>query len=89
MQRALLCRALISDPKVLILDEPTTYVDQTFEAELYTLLRRLNSDTLDSPDTSGTPATPNAFGTPGKAIVIVSHDTTTLAPLAKRIIHIA
>ena len=42
MQRALLCRALISDPKLLILDEPTTYVDNKFEQDLYTILSGLN-----------------------------------------------
>ena len=43
MQRALLCRAVISEPRVLILDEPTTYVDNRFEGELYELLERLSS----------------------------------------------
>lgn len=43
MQRALLCRAVISEPRVLILDEPTTYVDNRFEGELYELLDRLSS----------------------------------------------
>lgn len=42
MQRALLCRAVILEPKLLILDEPTNFVDNQFENELYTLLRRLN-----------------------------------------------
>ncbi|HAX96561.1 MAG TPA: zinc ABC transporter ATP-binding protein [Prolixibacteraceae bacterium] len=42
MQRAFLCRALISDPKVLILDEPDTFVDAHFEGELYDRLRILN-----------------------------------------------
>lgn len=42
MQRALLCRAVISSPKVLILDEPTTYVDNRFEGELYSLLKELS-----------------------------------------------
>ena len=42
MQRALLCRAVILNPKLLILDEPTNFVDNKFENELYTLLRRLN-----------------------------------------------
>lgn len=42
MQRALLCRAVISDPKLLILDEPANFVDNRFEKELYRLLRELN-----------------------------------------------
>ena len=42
LQRALLCRAIISEPKLLILDEPTNFVDNRFENELYTLLRKLN-----------------------------------------------
>ncbi len=42
MQRALLCRAIISDPRLLILDEPTNFVDNRFEYELYETLRALN-----------------------------------------------
>lgn len=42
MQRALLCRAVIADPKLLILDEPTNFVDSQFEQTLYRTLRRLN-----------------------------------------------
>lgn len=42
LQRVLLCRALISDPQLLILDEPTTFVDNRFEKELYELLAELN-----------------------------------------------
>ena len=42
MQRALLCRAVIADPRLLILDEPANFVDNRFENELYRTLRRLN-----------------------------------------------
>ena len=42
MQRTLLARAIVSSPKLLILDEPDTYVDNRFEMELYGLLRELN-----------------------------------------------
>ncbi|MFW5975020.1 MAG: metal ABC transporter ATP-binding protein [Bacteroidota bacterium] len=42
MQRVLLCRALISHPQILILDEPNTYVDNKFEGELYEMLREYN-----------------------------------------------
>ena len=42
MQRALLARAVIAEPKLLILDEPTNCVDNRFEGELYRLLQQLN-----------------------------------------------
>ncbi len=42
MQRALLCRAVISAPRLLILDEPSNFVDNKFENELYSTLRLLN-----------------------------------------------
>ena len=41
LQRALLGRAIISDPAVLILDEPSTYIDKRFEARLYELLAEI------------------------------------------------
>lgn len=42
MQRAMLCRSIIVEPKLLILDEPANFVDNRFENELYKLLQRLN-----------------------------------------------
>ena len=44
MQRVFLCRALLSDPKILILDEPDTFVDNRFEGELYEKLKELNKE---------------------------------------------
>ncbi len=41
-QRALLCRALINEPELLILDEPSTFVDHQFEKELFEWLKVLN-----------------------------------------------
>jgi zinc transport system ATP-binding protein len=41
-QRTLLARAIISSPKLLVLDEPDTHVDNKFETELYALLQELN-----------------------------------------------
>ena len=42
MQRALLARAIVSSPRLLVLDEPETHVDNKFEMELYSLLKDLN-----------------------------------------------
>ena len=42
MQRVFLCRAIISNPRILILDEPMTYVDSHFEQEFYSILKELN-----------------------------------------------
>ena len=44
IQRALLGRALVSDPQVVILDEPNTYIDKRFEAKLYSLLDEINKE---------------------------------------------
>lgn len=44
LQRALLGRAVISDPKLVVLDEPSTYIDKRFEARLYELLAEINRD---------------------------------------------
>lgn len=44
LQRALLGRALVSHPQVLILDEPNTYIDKRFEKRLYELLENINRE---------------------------------------------
>lgn len=43
MQRVLLGRAIIGDPKLLLLDEPGNFIDSTFENDFYEKLRILNS----------------------------------------------
>lgn len=44
LQRALLGRAIVSNPDILILDEPSTYIDKRFEAKLYELLEEINHE---------------------------------------------
>lgn len=45
LQRALLGRALISSPQVLVLDEPLSYVDKQFEHHIYDIVSRLSQTT--------------------------------------------
>jgi zinc transport system ATP-binding protein len=42
MQRVFLGRAVIGDPALLLLDEPGTFVDSTFEQDFYEKLKDLN-----------------------------------------------
>lgn len=42
LQRALLGRAIISQPKVLILDEPLSYIDKKFESRFYDIIADLS-----------------------------------------------
>ena len=41
-QRVFLGRAIVSNPDILFLDEPGTYVDHEFESEMYDMLKNLN-----------------------------------------------
>lgn len=43
LQRVLLARALVSEPRILILDEPTANIDQRVEGEIFDLLKALNA----------------------------------------------
>lgn len=43
LQRALFGRALISRPEMLILDEPSSYIDRQFEVRMVEILRELSS----------------------------------------------
>ncbi len=45
-QKVLLCRGLCAAKKVLLLDEPITALDKTAEEEIYSLIKKLNSQGL-------------------------------------------
>lgn len=41
LQRALLGRAVIADPQLLVLDEPLSYIDNRFEERLYDMIQEI------------------------------------------------
>ena len=41
LQRTLLGRAIISEPRVLVLDEPLSYIDKRFESHIYDIIASL------------------------------------------------
>ncbi len=44
LQRAMIAAAIIARPKLLLLDEPTTALDVTIQAQILKLLKRLNAE---------------------------------------------
>lgn len=44
LQRVLLGRSIIDNPKLIILDEPSSYVDKLFETNFYKLLEEINRE---------------------------------------------
>jgi len=44
LQKVLIARALIMEPEIMILDEPTASLDANSKTEIYNLLKKLNQD---------------------------------------------
>ena len=44
MQKVLIARALINNPRILLLDEPTANIDSNTKIEIYHILKELNTN---------------------------------------------
>lgn len=44
LQRVLLARAIVSQPEVVLLDEPNTYIDKRFQEHMYKMLETINKE---------------------------------------------
>lgn len=44
LQKTLIARALVSEPPILLLDEPTSNIDSHFKSEIHNLLKDINKD---------------------------------------------
>lgn len=44
LQRTLLARAIVSNPELIVLDEPLSYVDKNFEQQIYSIMETLARD---------------------------------------------
>ncbi|MFE9779662.1 ABC transporter ATP-binding protein [Streptomyces sp. NPDC005775] len=71
-QRVWIAMALAQDTDLLLLDEPTTYLDIAHQVEVLDLVRRL--------------ATPAADGTRGRTVVTVLHDLNQAARYADHLV---
>ena len=49
-QRVLLARAICQEPQIIVLDEPTSYLDIRYQIELLEILRRLVNTTAAGSD---------------------------------------
>lgn len=75
-QRALIARALVSQPKILLLDEPTASVDSQAEEEIYTILKKLAGSMTILMVTHDLQAAINLV----QRVLCVQHKVTSLLP---------
>ena len=48
-RKLMVCRALLTDPEILLLDEPTAGMDALSRRQMWNLLRKLNEKNLNDP----------------------------------------
>lgn len=75
-QRALIARAIVSEPKLLLLDEPTASVDVQAEADIYKILETLKEQMTIMMVTHDLGAVVNKLG----KVILVQGNVTPLTP---------
>jgi zinc transport system ATP-binding protein len=75
-QRALIARALVSEPKLLLLDEPTASVDAKAEADIYNILESLKGQMTMMMVTHDLAAVVNKLG----RVLLVQGSVLSLTP---------
>ena len=100
-QRTLLARTLCASRDLIVLDEPVTGLDPLVTDEFYTLVKKLNTPSRDTPlpespqkehssgfTKEGLPAPGGPAYCPGPAILMVSHDLERSLKDAGLILHL-
>ncbi len=89
-QRCLIARALVGNPSILFLDEPTASVDPTVETDIYELLKTINRDItilLVSHDMSFISAYVNKIACVNQSIIVNNSEDVSETAVAEHGYH--
>jgi oligopeptide transport system ATP-binding protein len=79
-QRVMIAMALITEPELLIADEPTTALDVTVQAQILRLIKHLQEKRTAKPEADPAPA-PSPM-----AVILITHDLGVIAGMCDRVL---